>query len=103
VEFERARSTPGAKEREDNHEKFEHERFLSMASARLTSVPLGIRILLALAISWIMPVSSSSAENAHRLIQDSFKSDRAGQSCRICRFHALSHMPGWRNWQTHRT
>jgi hypothetical protein len=32
---------------EDNHEKFEHERFLSMASARLTSVPLRIRILLA--------------------------------------------------------
>jgi hypothetical protein len=25
---------------EDNHEKFEHERFLSMSSARLTSVPL---------------------------------------------------------------
>ena len=25
---------------EDNHEKFEHERFLSMASARLTSVPV---------------------------------------------------------------
>lgn len=36
------------KDDEDDDEKFEHERFLSVASARLTSVPLfGVRILLA--------------------------------------------------------
>jgi hypothetical protein len=36
-------------------------------------------------------------------LQDSFNIARSGPSCRISKFHALNHMPGWRNWQTHRT
>ena len=51
------------------------------------------------------PASDEFDEAVRRwtAFQDAFKSDRSGQSCRISKFHALNHMPGWRNWQTHRT
>ncbi|MBI2186783.1 MAG: site-specific integrase [Acidobacteria bacterium] len=32
-----------------------------------------------------------------------FKIGRSHHSGRISKFHALNHMPGWRNWQTHGT
>ena len=32
-----------------------------------------------------------------------FKSGRSARSCKISKFHFLNDMPGWRNWQTHRT
>ena len=40
MEFVRARNTQKPKNDEDDDEKFEQERFLSEASARVTSVPL---------------------------------------------------------------
>ncbi len=32
-----------------------------------------------------------------------FNLRRAALRCRLDEFHALNTMPGWRNWQTHRT
>ncbi|HEX7797746.1 MAG TPA: hypothetical protein VF456_25470, partial [Vicinamibacterales bacterium] len=32
-----------------------------------------------------------------------FKIGRSALSCKIDKFHTLNKMPGWRNWQTHRT
>jgi hypothetical protein len=32
-----------------------------------------------------------------------FQIGRPCHSCRIDKFHPLNNMPGWRNWQTHRT
>jgi integrase len=34
---------------------------------------------------------------------ETFKFERQALHGRINKFHALIHMPGWRNWQTHRT
>ena len=35
--------------------------------------------------------------------QESFKFGRSARHGRIGKFLALNNMPGWRNWQTHRT